>query len=167
VALLYFPLLLGNDTFKHFVLPEKSTQPVQTMQFTMPPVAALVIGGIVTVLVMALTVYILLKVPAAVAQKGQKLTQTPANALVPIVTHHKKISAKKRLQISARLVVMAKLLLIATPLLLSLGAYGVPTPITPEVMVVIAGFFAGGSLLWFIAQYAFSVWLKITPNQLV
>jgi len=167
VALLYLPLLLSNDIFKSFILPEKPTQPIQAVQLTMPPLAALVIGSIVTIGMIVLTVYILVKVPATVTKKGQKITQAPANALVPIITHHKKISAKKRLILSTQLIIATKLTLITIPLLISLGAYGIPSQVQPIVIIVIAGFFASGSLLWFTAQYLMAAWLRVKPNQLV
>jgi hypothetical protein len=168
VTLLYFPLLLKNDAFKTMVIPEKSIQTTAPLiQFTMPPLIALIVGGIITLFVIGATIYVLARTPIAIARGGKKITHTPADALVPIITHRKKVSAKKRRQLTSKLIVGIKLLLVILPLLVSFGAYLFATPIPYTVICVVAGFLACGSLVWFGAQYAAARLLHIDTKQLI
>lgn len=166
-GIIYVPWLLSNDTFKQFILPNKTAQSAPEFHFALPSGVAIVIATISTVVVIAITLFVLVKVPSSVARGGKKVTQTSANALLPVITHHKKVSAKKRRILNNTLIKSTKAAIVLLPVLFSFGAYILPVPLQAEIIVVIAAALALGSILWFALQYGLAHVLHIPSEKLI
>ena len=71
--------------------------------------------GIVTLVMIVVTIVILIKLPKAVVDTGQTITQATTKAVVPVVLHHKKVSAKKQRIISRRVMLAVQIGLSVIP----------------------------------------------------
>ena len=69
--------------------PEPLVEPVQTIPAGEPPsMTLLIVACVITAVIITLTLYVLAKLPTAVAKSGQKITQRASNFIVPAITHH-------------------------------------------------------------------------------
>lgn len=111
--ILYIPLLLKYHVFD-WTLPKASSTPSEQFHFTfaLPSVFTLVIASIVTALVIVITLYILIKIPIEAVKKSHALTTEASEKVVPVLTHHKHISKKQKIELSARIIFYTKLVLI-------------------------------------------------------
>lgn len=136
-------------------------EPVQTVATSGPPsVMLVIIAGIVTAVVIAATLYALIKLPAAVAKSGQKITQTTSAKIIPIVTHHAKLTPKKRRRLTARVIADLKLAICIIPIILSACAYSLSTNLDYDIIMIVAAVLGIGSLLLLSAQLLCAKWLK-------
>ena len=158
VALLpYGPGIIESDSFETFV-PSETSQPVvvpaEPTQAFLPQwllfviVAALVAGMLVAVVIS------LKSAPKAIGQTGQKFTHHAAEAIIPVITHHRPLPAKKRKLLTARIIFYLKMAIIIIPLIVAVLA---PTPdisehFTRELLLVVVGVLAGWSLFLFCLQ---------------
>lgn len=118
LAAIFLPLLLHSEAIK-WTIPEKTAH--ETMQYpglSLPPTWLFAISAVVTIAMIALTIYIILKVPSSALKTTSKAAHHTADQLVPVVTHHKKISKKKERLISARIFFYLKLVATSLPVLL-------------------------------------------------
>ena len=107
------PLLSSN--FSLF-LPDQPVPSVTTPVASTPSPVVIGFVIIVTILIFAMTFYILWKLPKRIGLQGARATKRTATVLVPVITHHKKISKKRRLRVSYQVVLGSKLLLMCVPL---------------------------------------------------
>lgn len=107
--------LLSSD-FSLF-LPKQNVQsmPAPVANSPSPVTVALVL--VLTVLIFALTFYILWKLPKKVGTEGARATKRAATVIIPVITHHKPISKKRRERLSYRVVLCIKLIIISAPLI--------------------------------------------------
>ena len=116
VMILILPALLESGLITS-LLPKVTEHHASQHIATGPPSPVLIlVGGIVTILMLALSVFVLLKFPSTVAKTGTAITHKSADAIVPVVTHHKVLPAKKRRLITGRVLFYIKLLLVLVPL---------------------------------------------------
>lgn len=113
VVIVAHPLL--SSDFSLF-LPEQHTAPAIAPVASNP--SPVVIGFVIflTILIFAITFYILWKLPKGIGLQGARATKRAATVLVPVITHHKKISKKRRLRVSYQAVLGIKLFLICVPI---------------------------------------------------
>lgn len=162
LLLLFYPQLEADNSF---FLPDKTaTTTMPTMSLTPTP---LVTGMaiLVAVLVITFSIIVVIKLPKSIGQQGKKITQSAATAAVPIITNHAKISEKKKRELSYRIATVIKCIFIITPLILVLFV-SENVPLDGALMLIIAGFTAAGSALWFALQYGLSVALRV-PTKLL
>jgi hypothetical protein len=108
-AVLFLPGIMRSDFMKQF-LQKPVTPPPVTSQAVDAPVAGIIFMAIFVVLMIVATLYIIIKIPSVVGKTGSKITHKTTDLTLPIVTHHKELPAKKRLQLTARLLFIVKIL---------------------------------------------------------
>jgi hypothetical protein len=113
-AVLFLPGIMRSDFMKQF-LQKPVTPPPVTSQAVDAPVAGIIFMAIFVVLMIVATLYIIIKIPSVVGKTGSKITHKTTDLTLPIVTHHKELPAKKRLQLTARLLFIVKILLCVIP----------------------------------------------------
>ncbi|HCR55428.1 TPA: hypothetical protein DIV49_00490 [Candidatus Saccharibacteria bacterium] len=118
---------------------EPVVAPVPTHEPASP--VALAIGGIVTVAMIIITVVVLIRLPKAIAKTSQVVTERATETILPVVSHHKKLPKKKKLQLSAKLTFYIRLALIALPFLLLL-ALPQNESIKPQLVIFVGGLLA-------------------------
>jgi hypothetical protein len=111
-----------------------------------------------TIFIFALTLYALWKLPSAVGRGGARVTRQTADALLPVITHHRKKSAKERRRLSYKLVVYIKWSLVIAPLAALIWASSVDA-LEPQIIWTVAGFCALCSAAYFgIQQLLVGLW---------
>ncbi len=167
-ALLFLPSLLDSQLVKEFLLPTPSKQPEVVVQASGTySLLYSLIAIVAVVVVLALTVYVLAKIPGQIAKGGNKIITTTTAAALPVLTHKKKVSAKKRRMISLRISKLVKLIFAVVPLAL-LGMIAlVPISLPTDVAWTIGAFLATGSVLWFSLQYLAAKLLAIDEQLLI
>lgn len=133
------------------------TEPIKTETITQPaelsPAIAIAAGSI-TLLFLALTIIVLVKLPKAISSTGDKIVQQSTNAIIPVITHHKKLPVKKKRLLSRRITRAVQLLLVAIPLAVS---FLIPPAqaITSQIITTLAIWLACFSTLCFIVSWLF------------
>jgi len=132
-----------------------STAPVEPASAMHPvefsPVLAIA-AGVITLAFLVLTIIIFIKLPKAISMTGERIVHQSTNAVVPIVTQHKKIPAKKKRLISRRITKIIQLLLVIIPLVTSFFIPPVQT-ITSQIITTLAILLAGFSTVCFVISW--------------
>lgn len=143
--------------------PQEQAQPVEQVVTTGPPpllLTIIIIG--VTIAILVMSVYTLIKLPATIRMSGEKLTHTTSAHIVPILTHHTHLSPKKRRQLTARIAFYIKLALCTLPVIIAACSFLVPaSSLSYELTILVATFFAITSLVLFCTQLLLAKWLRI------
>ena len=161
-GVLLLPLVLRNENVKLFIMPKPSENPQRVVpSFDESSIALTVIAVIVTVIVMGLTLFVLLRLPIKFITASKRAVDTTAKAALPIVTHHKPLPAKKKQVISLQLRMYVKLLLCVIPVGLLAITFVVDVDLDRAIVVVVGLFLAIGSLVWFGLEYAAAKLLKV------
>ena len=126
------------------------------------PVVAVVIG-IVTLVFLALTIIIMIRLPRTVAKTGDKIIHQATEAVIPVVAHQHALSAKKKQQLSRRITALIQLLLIILPLLVAFLLPAVEA-LTHQVVMVLALCLAAASLASLALYWLFAPRKKATSR---
>ena len=131
---------------------------------TMSPLAVIIVL-MITVAIMGLTVVVVARLPKKIGKTGQRATQLTTAAIIPLITHHKKIAKKRLFRLSRRLTLAMKLTIILLPLI---GTWFAPTitELPGELAWVIALFCAIISIICFGSQELIAHWRHIQLDQL-
>ena len=118
LLLLCYPLIMERPSF---LLPDTSSPQARTLELSpaLSPLAT-VLAIVVTVGILALTIVVLARLPKAIGKKAATLTKTAASAVIPVVTHHKKISKQQRKKLSYKLSLSIKAVVLVLPLVMLL-----------------------------------------------
>lgn len=141
---------------------QPEAQPVEHVVTAGPPSLLLIIIAIsVTIAILAMTVYVLIKLPSTIRRSGEKLTHSTSSHIVPILTHHTALSPKKRRQLTAKVTFYVKLLLCTLPVAVSACSILVPTGLSYELTMLVATFFAVIALVLLGTQLLLAKWLRV------
>lgn len=145
--ILYIPLLLEHHVFD-WTIPKPSPTPSEQfhLTFALPSLLTLVIASVVTALVIVITLYILIKIPIEAVKKSHTLTTEASEKVIPVLTHHKHISKKRKVELSARIILYIKLALIVVAVCALLPTQfiqtGLPSSIGLFIGIILALFAA-------------------------
>lgn len=144
-------------------------QQLPRLTFTLPNQIELIIIVVVVVLMVALTVYGLVKLPFSIAKAGRETVHKATEKAVPIVmkAQHKKDTKKQRKLLTVRIRLILKLLLIFTPIVLTASSALLnELPIDYLVAITIGGGMAAMSILLFVVQYVLAGLLHVEMGDL-
>lgn len=146
--ILVYPVLIAQPDF---LFPADRPTFIQddTSIAASPLVVAIALAA--TVVIMAIAAVVLFRLPKTIGKKGAHITKSAASTVIPAVTHHKKLSKKKRIQLSYQIILGIKLLLIITPLVALPFAQPIQQ-IDTEVIWAMALFCATCSSAYFLLQ---------------
>lgn len=165
IAALYLPLLIENESIKKLLLPDGSAEPKQAVvQSGEPSLLLTVVAVTITFFVVVGCVILLIRLPLKVAKSGHTVIQKTAVASIPIVTHHRKISPKKKKLLTARLIGWLKIVAVLLPLVGLLGAFFVEVPLSRDIFILVEIVLALTALASFAIQYAIARWRSV-PNE--
>lgn len=157
---------LAASGFLQFLLPQESTNDMPVITFeASPTVVAIVL--ILTAAVIAASVVAILRLPRDIGKAGKRVTHEPATAVLPTITHHKKLSKKKKLELTYRIVQVIKLLLVVLPFIGLLLTFFVTVDIAHQLIFIVGGFCAVISLLWFGLQTTLAYWWRLPTDKLI
>lgn len=168
-VLLYFSLI--NSLF----LVLKSNNATEIVDKT-PAIASpssdislIIFSAIIIVVMLALTIYVIIKMPSVIVKTSKKVVNETAENITPIIlkVQHKKDTKKRHLKLSSRLVLIIKIVLLAAPLLLSLLSQFLDNQMVDySVAVFISLWLAGFVLISFCIQYLLAKLLNISQKEL-
>lgn len=167
LAVVYLPLLLKNDSFRTLFLPNQ--QQTETVTVVAEPAAQtspvlFFVAVAVAVVFTLLTVIVLIKLPGSVARGGRKAAISTAKAMLPVITHHKQLPEKKRLQLTEKIVWQLRIAAAILPVIGALFVLLVPKDmlqLSPEIIIAVASGAGAFTFLWFGCEMAVS---KVTTR---
>lgn len=162
VALLYGPLLLDQPVAKLLLPSDVPSKPAEPIAVVAPSPSIFIVAGVITIVVVALTVYVLAKLPKVIGETGQRITQDTATALVTVATRHRPLKPVKKRRLTSRVVAGVKVALSVVPLLAVLPAVLLPAlPLSYDIILVVAAASAIMTVGCFGLQYALAWVLKL------
>lgn len=154
------------------------TSPNVDNPITKPPVAVgfspnplfLVITSAIAIAVIALTIYIIVKIPSTIVKTSKKIVHSAAENITPIALRiqHKKDTKKNHIKLSSSLILIIKILLIIVPVILSFTSQFLDKQMLDyNIAIGVALWMAGFSLILFAIQYSLSRIFSLPKGELV
>ncbi len=165
--LLYFSLLESAATN---ITTSTGTEKIEviTTQIVVsqspPSLIAIIFAVLVTTFLLALTIYILIKMPSKIVKTSRNFVDKTAKNTAPLIIklQHKKDTKKSRIKLTSMIILIIKVVLITVPLFLAYFSRFTTKPeIDPQIVIIIAILLAGLSTLAFSAQYFLNRMFKI------
>jgi len=128
-----------------------------------------IVGLVVFVVIIALTMYFLIKIPSTMAKASKKVVREAAESVVPIVLkiEHKAETKKNHLKLTPTLILVLKLILVIIPLILSfLSQFMDKQFIDFYISIMVSLLLAAVSMLFFIFQYLFAKLLSVNKQEI-
>jgi len=152
--------------------PEILQAPQQQTEITPPleispaftPFATLLVS-IVTIIVLVVAIVTLMRLPKTIGRTGARITQRTATTIIPVLTHHKKLSPSEKKRLSFRVILALKLAVTIAPLVLLLFAQPLQG-ITSPIMWFLGTFAALSSAFYFGLQLLTAYLGKIDRSKL-
>lgn len=169
-VLLYFSFIDGASSFFISQNSNQSVKAIQTTATNSPDIFAVIFMGIIIVLMIALTVYCLIKIPLTIVKSGSKVVNETAENLAPIILNvqKKKDTKTRRFKLSVKLAIIAKSSLITLPLILSLSSKLLDKQMVPYEIAFYASLWLFGlSLISFVVQYLFAKIFYVSYKELL
>ncbi len=152
VLALFVPMLAKSDVLKP--TPTQSAATASALQLPeLPHALTLGLSILITILVIALVVYALMKGPGPAVESVDTATSKLADNIVPLVTHHKKISQKRRAVLNQRLVFIIKIASSFLAFLALFATYAISPSISYGVIFAIGFMLLPWPLVWFSLVY--------------
>ena len=113
------------------------------------------------------TIYILFKVPNTIAKSGHKITQEATEAALPFITHHKKVSKKKKNVLVFRISFIFKYIIALLGYLLLLIPPSGEHVLDGGIIWAIGTIFVASAIFWFGVQFAIAKVFSLDPETLL
>lgn len=158
---LLLPAISQQEVINKILLPQETTGTVSSGQqsFVMPEFIQIIIAVTVTVLVILMIGVMIYRTPRSINRTGTAVSQKSASAIVHHLPRHKSFNEKKEKRLIEKTVWIVKITLVMIPLALLLVPISESLDVSSELVVILGGFFAFTSTLWFGLQYIFSrIW---------
>lgn len=134
---------------------------VQTTSTGPPSVLMVLLASVIVVGMLAITAYVLIKLPTTIGKTGEKLTKSASHYLVPIISHHAKLTPKKRLQLTARAILTVKFALCIAPAVIAALSFNVKSDVSYGIILIVAVFLTAVALLLLGTQLLLVKLLKV------
>ena len=134
-----------------------------------PNVLAIIIMVVITIIMTALTIYIIIKIPSIIVKTSKKFVHQTAENVTPLVLQiqHKKDTNRIHIKLSAQLIIVMKVLLIIIPLIMSyLSQFIDNTFFDFNISMYVSLWLACFCLVFFVFQYALAGLLAIKRQDL-
>jgi hypothetical protein len=163
VLLVAVPPLVKSGAIDALLANPAPTQPViAAPAIETSPIALLVIG-VVTLVILIITVIILIRIPRTIVDSGERFVTHAAEAVVPVIAHHKPLPPKQRRVLSRRIMLVLQLCLSVIPLFVSvfLPPYD---ELSSDIIMTVAALLAGVSTAAFILAWSIEPRTKTTSR---
>ncbi len=139
------------------VMQASSSQP--------PSLFMVVLASIIVVGILAMTAYVLVKLPATIGKAGEKFTKSASQHLVPVVSHHATLTPRKRLRLATRIVMMIKMALCVLPVIVASLSFSMALTVPFNVTLIVAAFLAIVSFILLAAQVSLAKILHVALKE--
>lgn len=169
-------LLTGTDLLDNLSTYQEGNRssPAPTIslpEFSLPEPITMASLGLVTILMLAVSIYVLVKTPSSIVKQSSRITNKAATKLTPLTTRqHQPIPTKKRRILTARLSLYLKLALALIPLLVVLGLALLAADdimLAPHLALLIASSISCLAIGLFGLQYLLAGILKLPLDKLL
>jgi len=154
VLVLYFNIL--KDFVGFFESSDQLVEPTPaTISSPISPFL-ITIGALVVIFMLALTFYVIIKMPSAINKSAKKIVHKSADSFAPLVLRiqKKKDNPKNKTKLTFELVLILKIALIIVPIILSILSRFISNQIIDFYIAICTSLFlAGLSLISFVIQY--------------
>jgi len=164
-ALPYLPGFISLATKLQPVTTQPTPIVAQTASTGPPSVFMVLLASTIVVGALAITAYVLIKLPMSIGKAGEKFTKSASHYLVPIVSHHATLTPKKRLRLATRVVIMVKLALCILPVIVTALSFKMALTIPFDVTLIVAAFLAIVSLILLAAQVSLAKILHVALKE--
>lgn len=138
-SLPYLPQILGLIETWQLSSTQPAVEPVLQQAPVAPPSMLMVIFGIIVIIVViSIAIYAFIKLPSSIAKSGETVAKAATKRIVPVVTGHKQLPAKKRRQLTARILFNVKLAMCMLPIAITALAYNVSSELPYDITMLIA-----------------------------
>lgn len=167
--LLYFSLFKATITL---VAPNANAPVIETPQVnvSLPSWLEMTIVIIVTTIMLAVTIYALVKLPSKIVKASSEVVHKTTAVAAPIIikSQHKKDTQKNRMRLTPPLVFAFKIVLVVVPLIASLASKLLDKQsIDYTIAIIIAYGIAGLCVLFFAIQYALARAFRVKMTSLI
>ena len=135
-----------------------------------PNVLLIFIGIIFVVIMVALTIFILIKMPSTIVNTGKKVVHGAAENVTPLIlrAQHKKDNKQNRKKLSSTLIIILKIILVIIPLILACASKFTNSQMFDfDIAMIVAVWLAGSSMIFFVAQYLLAKLFEIKKQDLL
>jgi len=135
-----------------------------------PNIFLIIIGAIITMTMIGLTIYILIKMPSTIAKTSQNFVHKAAETSTHIVLQiqHKKETKKNRIKLTPRLIFILKIILVILPIILAITSQFVEKQMLDYHIAIYASvWLAIISTVLFTFQFVLASVLSITKTDIL
>jgi hypothetical protein len=152
LAIIAIPPLLESGSLDSLIVQPNQSQTVSLPTIESSPLLLLTIG-LITAIVLTVSVIVLVRIPKVIVESGEYLIRRSTSTAMPLITHRKKLPAKRQKTLSRRIRLTIQLLLVLFPLLICmlLPAY---KEISQSIIIMIALWLAFVSAASFLTAWA-------------
>lgn len=149
--LIALPPLIKSGAFDGLNSPTVQTPFIQAQPLAPSPLV-LTIVGLITLIILIVTVIVLIRLPKTIMHTGERVVHQAAEAVIPVLTHHKPLPAKKRRLLSRRVTLAVQLFAALLP---PIASFFLPSfdELTPQIITSIALFLAAISVFGFVTAW--------------
>lgn len=167
--LLYYNYIIGVVSF---ITPSPVVEVVKTQPLvgqSLNPIY-FIFGSIILITMVALAIFVIIKMPSVVAKTSQKFVHKSADSVVPTLLHiqNKKDTKKNKIKLSFGLVLAIKIFLTIAPVVASfLSQFIDNQTFNFDIAMYVGLFLAGLSLIFFGIQYALTKVFLISKENII
>lgn len=164
---LLYPLT-HSQVFKTYFMPKQGPKiaPTETAGPVLSQGIELVLIIAALVFAVGIIIFAIVAVPKSFGKAGKTVTTKGAEAMVPTITQHKKITKKQRLALLSRIGFGIKALLVVAPIGLLFIPLEGSFQLTRPTFIAAGLILAAGSLLLFIMQFVLAKSAKLPDNKI-
>ncbi|MBC7512353.1 hypothetical protein H7142_01675 [Candidatus Saccharibacteria bacterium] len=152
VVVVGVPPLIKTGAFDILMNPTDTSTTISTETVAISPLTTIAVGAI-TMILLAFTVVVLIRIPKAIVETGERIVHQAAEVIVPVVTHHKPLPAKKRRMLSRRVMCSIQISASVLPALISL-ILPANEELSRPIIITVTLWLAALCLLSFLAAWA-------------
>ena len=163
---LLYPLA-KNETFKTYFMPQEGikTAPVEALSPALSSGIELLLLIAALLFSVGVIGYVIIAVPRSFGKAGKTVTTKSAQAIIPALTRHKKITKKQQRTLLSRISWSIKALLVVLPVFLLFITLPKELQLTQNQFFAAGSILAVGSSLLFLAQLGLAKIAKLPSDK--
>jgi len=161
VILLYFSYFRAIMTLMAPIADTDTTKIIETLPTVTQSInpLAFVVGSIIVITVIAVTIFVIIKMPSTIAKTGQKLVHKSSESILPIALRiqKKKETKKNKIKLNFSLILIIKILIIIIPIILTFTSQFIKDQTFDfDIAMYVSVFLLCLSSIFFCIQYVFA-----------
>lgn len=146
-------------------------QIIQPVIVTLPQnTATIILTTVLAIVAIAVSVFIIIKIPSTIAKTSHKIIETTAKNTAPLVLkiQHKKINKKNKLKLTPKIMLLVKSLIVIMPIILTLTSRFIEKQfISYDIAIIASLFLASISVVFIAIQYTLLKIFNISKSEIL